>query len=102
MPHPVFGPPDHRLERLELKLYLPTPRNGRHSRLTAHGFAETKRGALWTVQETWSWSEQQAGLQPCDAVHHIALAAFQDHPGSQDAVERSLTGQGWEDVPLPF
>lgn len=102
MPHPVFGPPDHSLDRLELKLILPTSRNGRHAQLTVHGQSETKRGSLWTVQESWSWTEQQAGLQPCDAAHHLLLACWQDRPVSQGGVESALTGQGWSDVPLPF
>lgn len=100
MPHPVYGPPDHVLERLEFKLYLPTRRNGRHAQLTAHGFSETKRGSLWTVQERWSGEEQRVGLQPCDALHHLALASWQDRPITQTGVELALTGQSWEQLEL--
>lgn len=98
MPHPIYGPPEHRLERLELKLQLPHQRNGRRAQLTAHGFSETKRGSLWTMQESWSWSEMHAGLQPCDALHHLALAAWQDRPITQTGLELALTGQNWQQL----
>lgn len=100
MPHPIYGPPDHVLERVELKLYLPTSRNSRITRLEASGWSETKRGPLWSIQESWSWSECVSGLQPCDALHHVALVAAQDRPVTQGGVEFALTGETEPELPF--
>lgn len=95
MPHPIYGPPTHDLERVELRLWLPSKRNGHHTRLTASGWSETSRSALWTVSESWERGELDRMLQPCDAAHHILLTAAQDRCETQGALERSLTGEGW-------
>lgn len=102
MPHPVFGAPSHTVETVEVKLHLPSRRNGHHTRVTAAGTCETKRGALWTYQETWTALEQDRGLQPSDAIHLLVLAALQDLPSTQAALNASLGQAGWEDVTLPF
>lgn len=102
MPHPIYGPPNHVLTTVEFKLYLPTPKNGRRTRLEASGRSETSRTALWSVTESWAPEEVRAGLEPTDALHHLALVASQDLPHSQTGLEASLVGSGWGDVPLPF
>lgn len=102
MPHPLYGPPRHRLESVELTLTLPSRRNGYQTFLAVRGRASTSRSDLWVVRETWNPSEVDAGLQPTDAAYHVLLVAAQDRPDSQSALEAQLTGGGWEDVPLPF
>ena len=102
MTHPLYGPPSHKLERVAFTLHLPDRRNGYLTRLEARGETSTQRRSLWTVSEQWTAGEVSQGLQPADAIQHLALVASQDHPASQEALERSLTGGGWEDVALPF
>jgi len=102
MPHPIYGKPDHVLESVEFTLHLPTTKNGRRWRLEARGRSSTQRADLWSVVETWSPEEVREGLQPTDALQHIALVAAQDAPNSQTALEAQMIGGGWEDVPLPF
>lgn len=102
MPHPIYGRPDHVLTSVEFTLHLPTTQNGRRWRLEARGRSGTQRSDLWSVVELWSPHEVEAGLQPTDALHHLALVAAQDRPASQTALEAQMIGGGWEDVPLPF
>lgn len=102
MPHPIYGPPQHRLTTVHFTLSLPTRENGRHTRLEAQGRASTQRSSLWSVSETWTWAEQRCGLEPTDALHHLALVVVQDRPSSQDHLEASLTGNGWEQLELPI
>lgn len=54
MPHPIYGPAKHELEVVQVKLYLPSRRNGFHTRLEVQGTCETKRSALWTYGEMWT------------------------------------------------
>lgn len=100
MPHPIFGRPEPRLARVQLVLTLPTIENGRHTRLEATGWSPLKRSSLWSVSETWTAADQRGGLEPTDAAHHLLLVACQDRPSSQNHLERSLTGQGWEQLEL--
>lgn len=102
MPHQIYGKPSHQLETVTLTLHLPLRRNGYLTRLEASGRSSTKRGSLWSVSEQWTVDEQAAGLQPSDAVHHLALIALQDHPSSQEALFRQLTGQRWIQEELPL
>lgn len=102
MPHPIYGTPNHQLEVVEIKLWLPTKRNGRRARVTAQGTCETKRGPLWTYSEQWAPDELQAMLQPADAIHHLALCVAQDRPSTSEALEAAMGAPGFEDVPLPF
>lgn len=102
MSHKLYGPPQHQLEYVTIRLALPTHRNGRTARLEAHGRCETQRAALWSVSEMWSAEDHRAGLEPTDAAHHVLLCAMQDRPRDQYAMERSLTGQGWEQLELPL
>lgn len=100
MPHPIYGDPNHRLERVEFTLIVPTAENGRRTALAARGTSGTARAGMWLVQEEWSAAEQERGYQPADALQHIALVALQDRPTSQSQVEACLIGEGWCQNPL--
>lgn len=102
MPHPIYGPPRHKLESVTLRLAIPGPENGHRTSVTIHGESSSKRGSLWTYQETWGPDEQRMGLQPCDAVRHVLLVSLQDHPTTHEALVEQLGGTGWRDEPLPF
>lgn len=102
MPHPIYGPPRHALEQVELKVYLPTQRNGHHSRLEVNGVCETKRSPLWTYNEMWTAAQQEQGYQPADAVQLLVLTAFQDRPASQEALQRALAPGAWDQPQLPI
>lgn len=102
MPHPIYGKPSHQLETVTFTLHLPRRSNGYLTRLEAAGRASTSRAALWTASETWTTDEQEAGLQPTDALHHLSLIAVQDTPASQEALFRALTGVMWVEEQLPF
>lgn len=102
MPHPIYGPPSHKLETVDFRLSLPLKRSNYVTRLEVHGRASTSRSALWSVSESWTTDDQVAGLQPADALHHLALIALQDTPYSQEAVFRALTGERWVQEELPL
>lgn len=102
MPHPIYGKPTHQLESVTFALHLPRRANGYLTRLEAAGRASTSRSALWTVSETWTTDEQEAGLQPTDALHHLSLIAVQDTPSSQEALFRALTGELYIQEELPL
>lgn len=102
MPHPIYGPPSHDLESIRLTLHLGSLRNNHVTRLELQGSTSTKRGHLWYYRELWSPSDQSAGLQPVDTAHWALLAAAQDRPNTQEALERCLMPGGWEDVQLPM
>lgn len=102
MPHPTFGPAEHVLEVVRLSLTLPSSRNGRRASLSAHGEASTKRGSLWSYNETWTPEESVGAMSPADVAHWLLLSASQDRPASSAQLERCLTPGGWEDVLLPF
>lgn len=101
MPHPIYGPPSHQLETVTFTLQLPTRRNQYLTRLEVRGEASTKRSSLWSVSESWTPAEQEAGLQPADALHHLALIALQDRPSSQEELFRQLTGEPHIQETLP-
>nr|CRY95214.1 hypothetical protein [uncultured prokaryote] len=102
MPHPIYGPPSHKLESVTMSLILPQQRNGFSTLLEVHGRASTCRTDLWSYRETWTETEQRALLEPCDQVHWLAQIACQDRPSSQEALAHSLSPTAWEEVPLPF
>lgn len=102
MPHPIYGKPSHTLEVVQFSLRLPDRRSGFTTLLEAHGRSSTSRSDLWSFKETWAKDEQRGGLEPCDVLHWLALAAAQDRPASQEALNRSTMPGGWEDVTLPF
>lgn len=95
MPHPIYGAPSHELEAVYVHLVLPNRANEHKTTLHVTGTSGTSRPALWVLREAWSWSEQQAGLQPCDAVTHALLVALQDRPTSQAQMEACMIGEGW-------
>lgn len=101
MPHPIYGPPQHRMTELAIKLWLPTKENGRKTTLQAFGISETSRGSLWSLREEWSASDvQPGGYEPTDALHHLAMVAMQDQPTTQAQVEACLVGEGWKQLEL--
>nr|CRY95225.1 hypothetical protein [uncultured prokaryote] len=102
MPHPVYGKPKHELKTLEVNLELPGRSNGYQTSMVIRGRASTQRADLWVIREQWRPEDNERGLAASDALAHVILTALQDRPDSQSGVERSLIGEGWEDVPLPF
>nr|CRY97747.1 hypothetical protein [uncultured prokaryote]CRY97749.1 hypothetical protein [uncultured prokaryote] len=102
MPHPIYGVPDHALEVVQLRLSLPSRRNDHLTTAELHGMSSTKRGSLWSMTETWSWSEQQDGLQPVDAISHALLAIVQDRPVTDGGLRASLIGESTQQDHLPL
>lgn len=102
MPHPIYGPPQHELEVVRLALSLPTLRNGRTTGLSLMGGSSTKRGNLWSYREQWAGGDATGLAEVVDMAHWVMLAAAQDRPASQAALEEALTPPGWEDVTLPY
>lgn len=102
MPHPIYGQPRHQLETVTVRITLPSPTNGFVTQARAVGEASTRRTSLWSESVSWSADEVTHGLQPADWVNHVVLCTLQDRPASQEALDDSLIGQGWEDVQLPF
>nr|CRY96645.1 hypothetical protein [uncultured prokaryote] len=102
MPHPIYGPPDHSLDRLSARLTIPSRRNGYIASVTVNGESETKRGNLWTAQESWTQAEQDRGLQVADWLQHLVLVSIQDRPITPTGLQHVLGAKGWEDQPLPF
>lgn len=100
MPHPIYGPPEHELDKVLLTLHLGTTRNGRRWRLEVQGRSETQRAALWSVSEVWAPDDTRGGYEPCDAAHHVLLAAAQDRCASMAHLQASLRGEGWEQLAL--
>lgn len=92
MPHPIYGPPEHRLATVEARLEVPTRANDYWTRLHVVGRSTTKRAALWTVTEAWQATGRDLGLVPVDALHLVALIALQERPRSQAEVEYHLRG----------
>ena len=102
MPHPIYGAPSHTLEAVHFRLGLPLRRNQYQTTLEVKGTASTRISRLWFISEQWTPEEQEAGLQPADAIHHLAMIALQDHPASQERVFQLLTGQRWVQEELPL
>lgn len=102
MPHPIYGPPSHDLHRVEITLGLPLRTNGFRSRVTAHGYSATKRGALWSIQDQWELVGRDHGLEAADLVHHLALVSLQDRPTSSTQLDRSLTGGYFDQEQMPL
>lgn len=100
MPHPIYGAPQHELERVDFTLVLPVRSNQHRTTLHVYGRAGTARPSLWDLHETWSWTEQEAGYQPSDAVAHAVLVAMQDRPTSQQQIEACMIGEGWTQLQL--
>lgn len=102
MPHPIFGKPTHELESIRVVVNLPSPQNGHVTSVRVLGETSTQRATLWSESASWTADEVTHGLQPTDWIGHVLLTALQDRPKDQEALDNGLTGQGWEDVALPF
>lgn len=94
----------HTLDRVEITLHLPTPRSDHRADIAARGWSTTKRGSLWTWQESWNPSEMHVeGYEPVDVVHHLLLVAVQDRPNTQERLSFGLGGGlSWSEPELPF
>jgi len=102
VPHPIYGPPSHKLETVNFRLTLPLRRNAYVTSLEVRGETSSQRSSMWFVNEKWTEADQVAGLQPSDALHHLALIALQDSPTSQEHMFRALTGERWIQEELPL
>lgn len=102
MPHPIYGPVPTDLERVTVTIVLPCRQNAHLTSMRMEGTMQGKRVPLWSFRETWTPDEIVNGLQCSDLIAHAVLSVLQDRPDSQERVEASLLGEGWEDVPLPF
>lgn len=102
MPHPIYGPPNHRLTRVTATMSLPVSRLTGPTTVRIVGEAQTSRGELWSVAETWQANKQVNGLEPSDWAGWVLLSAWQDRPNSQQALERALRPVGWDEPQLPF
>lgn len=89
--------PRHTLDRVLVDLQL--LENG-STQIVVTGRAHTQRADLWRHAETVGADQHM--LTVSDIAHHMLLVALQDRPKTQQAFVDGLTGQGWEDVPLPF
>lgn len=97
MPHPIYGPPEHKLQRVEFNLRVPTKENSFVARLTAQGYAETKRSTLWSFSDSYMYDAKGDEHAPLDQLRLLALVALQDRPASLAALELGLRGG----VPVP-
>lgn len=102
MPHPIYGQPRHQLETVTVRITLPSPTNGHVTQARIVGETSTRRATLWSESVSWTAQEVAHGLQAADWVNHVVLCTLQDRPATQEALDNSLIGQGWEDVALPF
>lgn len=102
MPHPIYGPPSHKLSLVSFHLHLPLRSNEYQTHLEVQGRASTQRANLWSVSERWEATDVDAGLAPTDALHHLALIATQDHPTTQEQLFAALTGERWIQEELPL
>lgn len=102
MPHPIYGPPSHRLARIEVRVDLPDQHNNFVTSALVTGISDGKRAPLFTMAAHWDPDDVEHGLQVADWVNHAVLAFLQDRPASQEKADQSLRGEGWEEVSLPF
>lgn len=94
----ITSPPT--LDRWEMGVrYAATPQ-GTLGTVTCTGHCDRKRGALWIVSDTYLVGADLYGL--ADYVHHLALVLEQARPITEQAVERALVGEYWEQQELPF
>lgn len=102
MPHPIYGPPTHHLEQVNLRLILPTRKTAWTTAVEIDGTSSTRRAPIWHYSETWDQEQQERGLQPVDVARHVLLAAIQDRPMDQDQLGVSLRGGLPEQPQFPF
>lgn len=85
-----FRSKGHPLTTVRFTVTLPSHLNEYQTRVTATGENPYVKDPLWRYEETWSYSEQQAGLDPSDTLRWVALICLQDHPRDQEAMNRQL------------
>lgn len=92
MNHKIYGKPNHKLDTVSIKLWLPTAASNWQSKLLVMGDTYTQRSSLWSHCEMWSDPLEVTGMTMTDAVHHIALIAVQDRPTTQEMFDFHLHG----------
>lgn len=92
MPHPIYGNPQHKLDKITISLWLPRRANEFRASLLAQGYASTKRTALWSHREDWPDPLEVVGMTLTDAAAHLALIGVQDQPASQEMLDFHLKG----------
>lgn len=89
--------PRHQLDRVQADLTI--NRDG-SVQITVVGRSQGQRADLWRHSETVGADEHS--LVPSDIVHHLLIVSLQDRPRSARAFREAVSGQGWEDISLPF
>lgn len=103
MPHPIYGPPDHRLEVVTIRLHLPSRSTSWVGRAQATGESSTSKRSLWSDRLVVECLSTNDGLGLADYAHHLALVALQDRPVNQAQLDRALKGgDRWTEDELPF
>lgn len=102
MPHPIYGPPNHKLEVVRLSIHVPTTLSGHRYICEAAGDSSGKRASLWATSEIWTPEDEPTPLVVTDWVHHVVSSVLVDHPADQENLERSLRGGLDHSPPLPF
>lgn len=90
--------PHHKLDRVDISLYLPRYPHAVSSEMRATGYSDTRRASLWHYHEAFDHVlDAEKGYGCADAAHHVALVALQDRPNSLDRLEFALRGGlAWE------
>lgn len=99
----MWAPPSHRLEEVQITLYLPGEHDSGVTSMRVAGRASTKRANLWTYQEHFDPSlDAEKGYSVSDAVHHVALVCLQDRPNTLARLDFALRGGlSWSQDELP-
>lgn len=92
MTHKIYGKPNHKLDTVTVKLWLPTAASSWRSKLLATGDSYTTKHQLWSHCEMWSDPLEVTGMTMSDAVNHVTLVALQDRPASQEMFDFHLHG----------
>lgn len=100
----MWNGPGHKLETVEITLYLPEPDDLRTASMKVAGRASTKRANLWTYQEHFDIEVDAAkGYGIGDAAHHVTLVCVQDRPNTLERLNFALRGGlAWHQDELPL
>lgn len=91
--------PHHPLTIVRVKLDLPTLTNESVTTCRVTGENPFAKDPLWQWKETWSWSERKDGLDPIDSLTWLLRIAHDDHPDTQEHLERQVRhSDGWEQL----
>lgn len=92
MPHPIYGPPNHRLTRITAQLDLGTGEENDVILGRVFGWSITQRGRLWAEHSSWVAPQDDVVRTPGDWLHHVVLVALEDRPNSQERLDYGLVG----------